>query len=268
MMPANTETKQNDLLFFTDLADQREAVDTLVEQSRTDSDYFFYLIVSGLIACLGLLNDNPVVVIGAMLIAPALFPILSLGLAVVTRSKSATFRAVRAIVLSFVAVVLTSSMMGFMFKTMVNEELNQTILLASSPNATSWIVAALSGLVGSYAWVKQSQSAMLPGVAIAVSLVPPLANIGLGIVLGSTAVFIGSLLTFIINIIMIALVSVFIFALFGFADMRNWQLLRLKQEERDLQHDKAKVGNTVDKITSDLNQAAAEESELSDSDNE
>jgi len=239
----------SDVIFLTDLVDQRQAVDTLVSESRADGDYYLYLIVSGLIACLGLLNDNPVVVIGAMLIAPALFPILSLGLAVVTRSKQALFRALKAIIYSFVAVVGSTAILAFMFIYLVsNEELNRTIILASSPNETSWIIAGLSGLIASYAWVKQSQSALLPGVAIAVSLVPPLANIGIGIVLFSKQVFTGSLITFIINLLMITFVSVLVFALFGFAEMRNWQSLRLRQEEREIKADRQKVENTVEKI--------------------
>lgn len=253
-METSNETvreKNSDILFLTDLADQREAVDTLVKESRADGDYYFYLVISGLIACLGLLNDNPVVVIGAMLIAPALFPILSLGLAVVTASKQAIFRALHAIAVSFFAVTISSAVLAFMFASMVGEELNQTILLASSPNATSWLIAMMSGLIASYAWVKQSQSAMLPGVAIAVSLVPPLSNIGVGLVLGSGQVFVGSLVTFIINIIMITLVSVLIFALFGFSEMRNWQSLRLRQESRQMQKEKQKIEHTIEQIEGD-----------------
>lgn len=245
----------DDILFLTNLSDQRQAVDTLVSESRADSDYYFYLIASGLIATLGLLNDNPVVVIGAMLIAPALFPILSLGLAIVTRSKQATFRALKAISVSFVMVVIASTILAFLFQSMLGDELNQTIALASSPNATSWLIAALSGLIASYAWVKQSQSAMLPGVAIAVSLVPPLANIGVGIVATNSIVFTGSLLTFIINLIMITAASVVIFAVFGFSDMRNWQSLRLRQEVKELEKGKEKIDTTIIKIASDLKAA-------------
>jgi len=250
------QSDSNDILFLTNLADQRQAVDTLVSESRADGDYYLYLIVSGLIACLGLLNDNPVIVIGAMLIAPALFPILSLGLAIVTASKSAIWRALKAITVSFMAVVFASMVMAFMFHGMIGEELNQTIALASSPNATSWIIAALSGLIVSYAWVKQSQSALLPGVAIAVSLVPPLANIGVGIVAQSMTVFAGSLLTFIINLTVITVFSVMVFAVFGFSEMRNWQSLRLKQEKRELEKDRVKIGNTIEKIANDLDEAS------------
>ena len=106
----------------------------------------------------------------------------------------------------------------------------------------------MSGLVASYAWVKQSQSALLPGVAVAVSLVPPLANIGVGIVLLSGPVFTGSLVSFVINLLMITFVSVVVFALFGFEEMKNWQSLRLRQEKRELEKERQKVENTAEKI--------------------
>jgi uncharacterized hydrophobic protein (TIGR00271 family) len=249
---SNPSVKDDDILFFANLVEQRQAVDTLVKESRTDGDYYFYLIISGLIAALGLINDNLAIVIAAMLVAPALFPILSLGLAVVTASKQATLRAIKAIGVSFAAVVLTSTVVVFMFQYLLNgESINQTVVLVSSPNITSFFVAGLSALIASYAWVKQSQSALLPGVAIAVSLVPPLANIGVGAVLLSADVFTGSLISFIVNLITITLVSALVFSVFGFSQMRNWQSLRLRQENRELEKNKQKLENTIAQINGD-----------------
>lgn len=240
--------KKNDLLFITELADQRQAVDTLIEESCADSDYYFYLIMSGFIACLGLLNNNPVIIIGAMLIAPALFPILSLGMALVTASREATFRAVKVIVMSFIAVVVSTAVVTFLFHSMLGDEPNQAMQLASSPNMSSILIALISGLIASYAWIKQSQSALLPGVAVAVSLVPPLANIGIGITAGSMSVFAGSLLTFILNLIGIVMASIAVFSVFGFASMRGWQSWRLSQEKQVLEQEKVKITNTIQEI--------------------
>src|SRR5690606_17017883 len=153
------------------------------------------------IACLGLLNDNPVVVIGAMLIAPALFPILALGMAAATFSRHALMRSLKVIGLSFVIVVGSSAIMTALFLFMLNTESNQTIQLTSSPNLALILVAMFSGVIASYAWIKQSQSALLPGVAIAVSLVPPLANIGIGLTAFDLEIFTGSLLIFLLNLI-------------------------------------------------------------------
>lgn len=244
----SSQPAKEDLLFFADMSDQRQAVDTLVEESRADGDYYFYLIMSGFIACLGLLNNNPVVIIGAMLIAPALFPILSLGMALVTASREATLRAIKVITMSFIAVVASTVLISFLFHSMIDASPNQAIMLASSPNMSSILIALVSGLIASYAWVKQSQSALLPGVAVAVSLVPPLANIGIGITAGSMAVFSGSLLTFILNLIGICMASVAVFSVFGFSGMRNWQSLRLRQEKKVLAEEKEKITNTINQI--------------------
>ena len=244
---------KNDLLFITELADQRQAIDALIHESRASGDYYFYLIMSGFIACLGLLNNNPVIIIGAMLIAPALFPILSLGMAVVTASKSATWRAIKVIAISTISVVLTSTFLTFMFQFMLGEAPNESMVLASSPNLSSIMVALISGLIASYAWVKQSQSALLPGVAIAVSLVPPLANIGIGITAGSAAIFSGSLLTFVLNLVAITLTSSFIFSLFGFSELRNWQSKRLEQEALEAKQKHEKFVNTVETLDEDSN---------------
>lgn len=227
----STKEIEKDALFMTKLNDQRQAVDKLIHDSKADGDYYFYLIMSGFIATFGLLNNNPVIIIGAMLIAPALFPILSLGMALVTSSKIAIWRATKAIGMSFLIVVLSSALLTFLFQTMLESEPNQSIILASSPNITSIFIALISGLIASYSWVKQSQSALLPGVAVAVSLVPPLSNIGIGITLLSPPVFTGSLLLFILNLIGICLSSVLIFSIFGFSNLKNWQSMRLKQEQ-------------------------------------
>jgi uncharacterized hydrophobic protein (TIGR00271 family) len=216
-----------DSLFKTPVSDQHLAIDELMEESRADGDYYLYFTVASVIATLGLLNDNPIVVIGGMLIAPALFPILSLGMGVVTSSKGTLLRAFHNLGKSIVLCVVVAFVLSFILH---ESKITETMLLASSPDLSSILVALFSGVVASFAWVKRHQSAMLPGVAVAVSLVPPLANIGVGISLLSRQVFAGSLLMFLLNLIGIFFGSLLIFALFGFSNQQRWQNRRLQEE--------------------------------------
>ena len=239
----------NSPLFFAKISDQRVAVDKLIKESRPDADYYLYLTLAGMIAALGLLNDNPVVIIGAMLIAPALFPILSLGMGVVTASRSAIVRALKVIGHSFTILVISGLFFAFIITT--TGEANESMRLASSPNLTSILIALFSGIIASYSWVKQSQSALLPGVAVAVSLVPPLANIGVGIALFSKPIFAGSLLMFLLNLLGIFFGSMLIFAVFGFSGMRSWQDKRLVEEEEMIEKQKEEIEETLKQVNGD-----------------
>ena len=73
----------------------------------------------------------------------------------------------------------------------------------------------------------------LPGVAITVSLVPPLANIGIGISLFSREIFSGSILMFFINLLGITIASIGVFLLFGFARMQNYQDKQIHKEQKE-----------------------------------
>ncbi|MBI4470649.1 MAG: DUF389 domain-containing protein [Acidobacteria bacterium] len=155
-------------------------VDLLQSTSLLDIDYWLQILLSAGIATLGLTLNSPAVIIGAMLISPLMGPILAGGLALATGDIILGFRVGLNLLLScLVAVTFSMLLVGFLpFKEMTNE-----IAARTQPTTLDLIVALFSGWVGSIAICKQTKGVVtsIPGVAIAVALMPPLGVVGYGL---------------------------------------------------------------------------------------
>jgi len=208
--------------------DKKKTIETLIEESRANSTFYLYLSFGAFISALGLLLDNPIVIVGAMLIAPILFPILSLGMGIVTSSRGAIHRSINNLIKSS----LITIGIGFVTSFLINQpEITHQLVLVSTPNFLFFLVAFFSGIIAAFSWVKQDTSDTLPGIAITVSLVPPLSAIGVAISLLSRDVLAGSLMLFIMNLIGIVLASILVFSLFGFSGLQKLQDKKIHEEE-------------------------------------
>jgi uncharacterized hydrophobic protein (TIGR00271 family) len=223
-------------ILFTSFFEQRKSVEHLVEESRADGDYYLFLTFGAFITTLGLLINNPVVIVGAMLVAPILFPILALGMGVVTASREAISRSVRNLAKSIILVVIVSALTAFLIN---QTEVTEQLVLVSSPNFLFFLIAFFSGVVAAYSWAKQNVSATLPGVAITVSLLPPISAVGIAMTLGMRDVFSGSLMLFFINLLGIALASIVVFSLFGFSALGRFQDEKIEEEIKEEGHNSA-----------------------------
>ena len=114
-----------------------------------------------------------------------------------------------------------------------NKEATDQILLASTPDLIFFLVAFASGIIAAYTWVKENISGTLPGIAVAVSLIPPLAAIGISVSLFSKEVFTGSITLFLINFLGIVLASTIIFSLFGFSGLQKIQEKKIYEERQE-----------------------------------
>ncbi len=145
-----------------------------------DVTYWLQILFGAGIATLGLVLNSPAVIIGAMLISPLMGPILSTGLAFATGDVILGLRSVVNLALScLVAIAFAVLLVGFLpFKEMTNE-----IAARTQPNTLDLVVAFFSGAIGSIATCKQVKGVVtsIPGVAIAVALMPPLCVVGYGI---------------------------------------------------------------------------------------
>ncbi|PIP87368.1 hypothetical protein COW81_00635 [Candidatus Campbellbacteria bacterium CG22_combo_CG10-13_8_21_14_all_36_13] len=210
--------------------DKKKTIETLIEESRVSATFYLYLSFGAFISALGLLLDNPIVIVGAMLIAPILFPILSLGMGIVTSSRDAIRRSLKNLFKSSLITILIAFITSFL----VNKpEITHQLVLVSTPNFLFFLVAFFSGIIAAFSWVKQDASSTLPGIAITVSLVPPLSAIGVAISLLSRDVFAGSMMLFLMNLIGIVLASILVFSLFGFSGLQKLQDKKIQEEERE-----------------------------------
>ncbi len=179
--------------------------------------FHFMLGLSAIIATLGLLANNVAIIIGAMIIAPLMGPIvgmaysIAMGNRMLLRRSSLTI--LKGIILTILASWLTASVIGL-------KNVDSEILSRTNPTLIDFGIAMAAGAAGAFANTRRSISDAIPGVAIAVALVPPLSVIGIGLALGEQEIAVGSLLLFLTNLICIIFFGglVFLFQSYGNID--------------------------------------------------
>lgn len=159
------------------------------------------LIFAILIACVGLNMNSTAVVIGAMLISPLMGPILGVGYGLATYE----FRLLRKSLLNFGFAVLTGLLTStvYFLITPINE-VHSELLARTQPNIYDVIIALAGGLAGIIALSSKQKGNVLPGVAIATALMPPLCTAGYGLATGNWNYFFGAFYLFAINTVFIA----------------------------------------------------------------
>lgn len=212
--------------------DKKEVVQRLIKESQVSTDFYFLLTISTLITTLGLLINNSAVIIGGMLIAPLLSPLLALGLGLVTTNRSSLLRSGTAIIKSIGTVLLLSTLIAFLIG--VDDPQNQEIIQRIKPSLPFMYIAILSGIGATFAWVKPKLSATLPGIAIVVSLLPPLCTTGIGLSIFDREIITGSFQLFLVNFIGIVLSSAVLFSLFGFHQMQLVEVKEIADEQEQL----------------------------------
>jgi len=200
---------------------ERDQVIKEISQTASSSfDFFLLVILSCSIATMGLITNSPAVIIGAMLVAPLMSPIIGLGLASITGNSKLAKTALSALLRGAVLAILLSVIMTVINRNLpfvVLQELPVEVLARTHPSPIDLVIALAGGLAASYAMTRPNISAALPGVAIATALMPPLCTIGVGIALERWDVAGGAALLFITNAITIAFAAALVFFLRGFA---------------------------------------------------
>jgi uncharacterized hydrophobic protein (TIGR00271 family) len=167
-----------------------------------------------LIASFGLVMNSTAIIIGAMLVAPLMTPILGLGLGLARGEATLIRMALRAEVTGIVIAVGAGALFGLSLPYI---ETTPEMLGRTTPNLLDLLVAVFAGSAGAYALVDEKLSPALPGVAISTAIVPPLANCGLSLSLGAHQGAWGSFLLFFTNFLSILLVSAVVFYHAGMA---------------------------------------------------
>ena len=200
---------------------RKEIIENIRMAASPGFDYFFFVVLSGAIATLGLINDSPAVIIGAMVVAPLMSPILGVGLGSITAdarlARDSASALIRGAVISVIlAALLTLSNIYLPFVPSLTEIPNE-ILSRTQPTPNDLIIALAGGLAAAYALSQPQLSAALPGVAIATALMPPLSVIGIGIALGRWDIAGGATLLFLTNAVTIAFAAMLVFFIEGFS---------------------------------------------------
>ncbi len=182
-----------------DHAQVKDAINKGVEFKGTNA---WILIFAILVASVGLNMNSTAVIIGAMLISPLMGPITGVGFSVATYDFLMFRRSLKNLGYAVSASLLTS----FLYFSLSPIRTEYSELLArTSPTIYDVLIATFGGLAGVVALTSKNKGNVIPGVAIATALMPPLCTAGYGLAIGNWAYFFGALYLFIINSVFIAL---------------------------------------------------------------
>lgn len=177
------------------------------------------LALAGLIAAFGLYQDSVASIIGAMVVAPLGGAIMAFAGALVTARSRWQWVTFAEVTLGALAVVGIGFLVSFVLPDIL--ELTPSLDARTSPGLLDLGVALAAGAAGAYVAVRRTGSDALPGVAIAVSLVPPLATVGICLELGRPDDAAGALLLFVTNFAAIVVAACVVFTLAGAAPSRE-----------------------------------------------
>jgi len=184
----------------------------LQTNSRWNFDFMTLITLSTAIAALGLVVDSTAVVIGAMLVAPLMTPLLGAGLALVQGNLPLIKTCGKAIAFGFLAALIVGILIGAVAPlTRLTHELGAR----GSVRIEDMGVAFLSGLAAAYCVARPGLSSALAGVAIAAALVPPIATVGISLALGEFGNAQGAAQLFTVNVVAIVLGAAINFYLAG-----------------------------------------------------
>jgi len=207
-------SQQKESVVPVSMFEKKQAVEKLIEESVLTHEFYFLLFSSTVLITLGLILNNAAVVIGGMILAPLISPLLIIGLGIVVCRKDIINQNLLDFAKIVAVIVATSFVVAFIFNV---KETTSEILLRTASNFEYFLIAFIAGIVGTYFWVKPHLQNLISGVIIAVALVPPLSSLGIGLNMLDKNVIAGSLMFFIINFTGIILGSILMFSLFGFS---------------------------------------------------
>ena len=186
----------------------------LREESQLNSTFMTLLILATMIATFGLYINSASVIIGAMLLAPLMQPIVGVSMGILRQDSSLLSSGAKSIAIGVMAVIFSAVIIALLLPL---EQLTSEMKGRLSPTILDLFVAIISGVAAAYAKSNEKIIGSLAGVAIAVALVPPLAVSGIGLGWGNWTMFSSALLLFITNLVGIILAASLTFLVLGFS---------------------------------------------------
>lgn len=187
---------------------EKEELQTVVSNIDTGVVFrgtnLWVLIFAIFVASLGLNVNSTAVIIGAMLISPLMGPIMGIGLGIGINDVALLRKAVYNYSIA-TGVALTTSTIFFLISPL--DDAHSEILARTSPNIYDVLIALFGGFAGILATSSKQKGNVIPGVAIATALMPPLCTAGYGLATWQFSYFIGAFYLYIINTVFIALAT-------------------------------------------------------------
>jgi uncharacterized hydrophobic protein (TIGR00271 family) len=217
----NTVMKTNPLDIFS-LHYEKEDFHTVISGIENGVSFrgtnLWILIFAILVASLGLNVNSTAVIIGAMLISPLMGPIMGIGLSIGINDPRLLRRAVSNYLVATIVALATSTL--FFLVSPLNDA-HSEILARTSPNIYDVLIALFGGFAGIIATSTRQKGNVIPGVAIATALMPPLCTAGYGLATMRMNYFVGAFYLYIINTVFIGLATLLIVRLLHFPHVQQ-----------------------------------------------
>lgn len=195
---------------YFDMSENREKEEDIVQAISSGVSFkganLWILIFAIFMASLGLNVNSTAVIIGAMLISPLMGPIIGMGLAVGVDDLPLLRRAVKNYLIASVIGIITATVYFFLSP---YQGVQSELLARTSPTIYDVLIAFFGGAAGITAVSVKDKGNVIPGVAIATALMPPLCTAGYGIATGNLVFFAGAFLLYFINTVFIAVATTF-----------------------------------------------------------
>ncbi|MBP9033199.1 MAG: TIGR00341 family protein [Pseudomonadales bacterium] len=194
--------------------DFRELFLGLRDSARTSTAFVVLMVISVLLAATGLFLSSASVIIGAMILAPLMAPVISLAMGIARTDPQLIRTSVRTLAVGVLLAIGCAATFALLTPLQtITPEMDSRM----HPSLLDLLVALLSGVAGAYASAKEQLARSMAGVAIAVALAPPLAVTGIGIGWMNADMIMGASLLFLTNLIGIMLSASLAFLVLGFA---------------------------------------------------
>jgi uncharacterized hydrophobic protein (TIGR00341 family) len=196
---------------------REEIYNAIANETKFNSHYFALVVLSTLVAAIGLVENNVAVIIGAMVIAPLLGPNLAFGLATALGDRELAGQSFMSIVLGLLLAIGLSFLLGLVWP----PALNSPELMSRTTVGLDSIALALASGAAAVMSLTSGVSSVLVGVMVAVALLPPAATVGLMLSVGHVNLAEGAALLLAVNIVSVNLAAKLVFLIKGVRP-RTW----------------------------------------------
>lgn len=232
--------------------DKSTLVRKLMQNGTPDFDYFYLIGLSTVMATLGLLLNSGSIVIGSMLLAPLMYPILGVALGLVMMGNNITVlqRAIATLWKSLAVGLGLSVLAAFLFGT-PEMYVTAEVMSRTEPSYLHLLVAIVAGAAVAYMMARPEWGDALPGVAIAVALIPPLAAVGIGIAALNPVIIKGATMILLLNLFGIIAIAVVMFLLMNLGEKQKIAESTIKREEEKLEEENKVIAEIAEQISPD-----------------
>jgi uncharacterized hydrophobic protein (TIGR00271 family) len=228
--------------------DKAAVVRKLMQSSTLNFDFLYLTGLSVLMATFGMLADSPAIVIGSMLIAPLLYPILGVALGLVMSNGEVLSRSLITLTKAVVVGVLLSVIATLFFG---DGLITNEIMARTEASLIHFLVAMVAGAAVSFALAQPEWSETLPGIAISVALIPPLSVVGIGIAMFDMTIIAGSVEMLLVNLFGIVFAAMVSFSLMNLYEKQNIAASTIKRADEEHQKEEEAVAEMSNGLKGD-----------------